>query len=397
VTLAGGTTSSPARSPGRVVAGLAASNALLWLGAGSILPLLPLYLRRHGAPDGMVGAIMAAFFVAALVVQVPVGRLADRVGRRPVQLAGLLVSALGSGAFLLAAQPGFALAFRALQGMGTGAVQVASAAVIGDVVPEGRRGQAYGALYGGEIGGLAIGPLVGTLVSAGHMTLIFAAATVLSGVATLPVLFSVPGHRALRQEPERPSTRPWRSRGVLGVALAMGASGLVSGMYEVCWSLLLHLRGASTAEIGLSWTLFAAPFVLAVKPAGWLADHLDRRALAMVAVLGSAGFAALYPFLPGVPWLLGMGTAEALTVSVGYPAVMAELAHLVPSGTLGEAQGFVAAAQTGAIALAAGVSGALFGLHPWLPYLATAGTMVLAVALLPVLWRRPVAQPAEAG
>jgi len=69
----------------------------------------------------------------------------------------------------------------------------------------------------------------------------------------------------------------------------------------------------------------------------------------------------------------------------------------VPSSTLGEAQGFVAAAQTGAIALAAGVSGALFGLHPWLPYLATAGTMVLAVALLPVLWRRPAAQPAEAG
>ena len=47
---------------------------LQWLGASAMLPLLPLYLRGQGGSDQMVGAVMAAYFVAAVVFQYPAGR-----------------------------------------------------------------------------------------------------------------------------------------------------------------------------------------------------------------------------------------------------------------------------------------------------------------------------------
>jgi len=443
---AGSTTGSPepggsgpldGRAARNLVLALALSGFLEWLGAGSILPLLPLYVRQHGGSDALVGFIMAAFFLASLVVQYPTGRVSDRTGRRPIQLAGLAIYALGSLAFLALATPGAAIAFRGLQGAGAGMVQVASAALVGDAVPSRWQGRAYGALYGGQTAGLAIGPLLASILGTGSMRIVFLAAAVGAVLAAVPLLAFVPRgslaykgaaplHRRAREgaaesvaaprredgmtvartagaggprsledtagspgfagRPRRPQP-PWRDRAVRGVVVAMVASGLASGTYEVCWSLLLHFRGAAGWQIGLSWTLFAAPFVLLALPAGWLVDRLDRRYLAVGAILGSATFALIYPFLRSVAWLIGLGAVEAATVAVGYPAVMAQLTHSVDPSVQGEAQGFAAAAQTAAIAAAALGAGALFGIHPWVPFVTAAGAMVVLAGAVAVLWR----------
>src|SRR5271169_5399615 len=82
-----------------LVRALALTTFLLWLGASAILPLLPEYLRDRGATDALVGVVMASYFVAALACQYPAGRLADKVGRRPVLIAGLVSYAVGSFGF----------------------------------------------------------------------------------------------------------------------------------------------------------------------------------------------------------------------------------------------------------------------------------------------------------
>ncbi len=375
----------------RIVAALSVSVFIEWMGAGAILPLLPLYLRHHGSSDALVGATMAAFFAAAFLVQYPAGRLSDRVGRRPLQLVGLVVFATASIGFLLVAGPVAALFMRALQGVGAGMVDVASAALVGETSPPEWRGRSYGVFYGFRIGGLAIGPLVGSILGSGSMRTVFAGAAVCAVVAALPILLVVPaaaGRRPsvpLAASPGRPAL--WRRREVLGVVTVACAGGVVGGMYEVCWSLLLHLRGAASWQIGLSWTLFALPFVAMSLPAGWLVDHLDRRYLAGFSMLASAAFASTYPFLHSLDLLIGLGAAEATAVALAYPAMLSQLTAVISAGEMGRAQGFVSSAQTAATAVAAAIAGFLFSLGPTVPFLCVAATVFVLVLVLYACWK----------
>ncbi|MGO9963027.1 MAG: MFS transporter [Acidimicrobiales bacterium] len=394
-----------ARGPHRVVVALSISTFVEWAGAGSMMPLLPLYLRKLGAPVGLVGVVMAAFFLFAILVQYPIGRLSDRIGRRPVQLSGLVTFAVASAAFALIGTPIAALFVRGLQGAGAGVVDVANNATVGEVVSPSQQGRAYGALFGSRTVGLAIGPLVGGAVGLAGMRWLFVAAALASLLACVPVLVAVPKTAPRRAHVPAAKVVLWRDRSVLGVVMGYAGAGLVIGVYDVCWSLLLHLRGASGLQIGLSWTLFALPFAALSVPAGWLVDHFDRRYLAAASTLASAGFASTYPFLHSVWLLVGLGAAEAVCVSLAGPALAAQLAHSVPSRQLGRAQGVGSTAQTGATAVAALVAGALFGLHPWVPFVGASGAIVILVGLLSWFWRgvpgrdrRPGdARPGQAG
>ncbi len=387
VTQAPSTVGSGARSARRVVTALSISTFVEWAGAGSMMPLLPLYLRKLGAPVALVGVVMAAFFFFAIVVQYPIGRLSDRIGRRPVQLSGLVTYAAASAVFALIGTPIAALFVRGLQGAGAGVVDVANNATVGEVVAPSQQGRAYGALFGSRTVGLAIGPLVGGAVGLAGMRWLFVAAALASLLACVPVLVAVPKMAPRHAHVVAPRVVLWRDRSVLGVVMGYAGAGLVIGVYDVCWSLLLHLRGASGLQIGLSWTLFALPFAALSVPAGWLVDHFDRRYLAGASTLASAGFAAMYPFLHSVWLLVGLGAAEAVAVSLAGPALAAQLAHSVPSRQLGRAQGAGSTAQTGATAVAALVAGALFGLHPWVPFVGASGAIVILVVVLSLCWR----------
>ena len=78
---------------------------LQWLGATAIVPMLPIYIRHLGGSDALAGMVMAAFFAAGVVSQYPVGRLADRIGRRPVLVGGLVTYGAASLSFLAPVGP----------------------------------------------------------------------------------------------------------------------------------------------------------------------------------------------------------------------------------------------------------------------------------------------------
>jgi MFS family permease len=177
------------------------------------------------------------------------------------------------------------------------------------------------------------------------------------------------------------------SRALLGVAVVGIAAGLVTGVYETCWSLLMHSRGAAAWQIGLSWTLFAVPFAAFSPTAGRLADRLDRRKLAIAAVSASSVFAASYPFVPWVALLMGLGVIEAMGVAVAFPAAQSLLTQAAAPEAQGRAQGFFTTAETASIAVAAAVSGALFGVARWVPFVSAAVLGGLVTLTLPVLWR----------
>ncbi len=378
-----------AKSVRRVVLALSISAFVEWCGATAVLPLLPIYLRHRGSSVTLVGITMAAFFAAALLVQYPMGRLSDRIGRRKVQVAALVTYAVASLLFAFAGAPILALLLRALQGAGAGVVDVANAATIGEAVPASHRGRAFGSFYGARTVAMAVGPFIGGFAGVAGMRWVFLVAAGAALIAIVPIVWFLPKRPpvAAVQESSAGRLQLWRNRSLLGVMTAFVTVGFVVGVYEVCWSLLLAHKGATAWEIGLSWTLFALPFAVMSFPGGWLVDHFDRRYLVAFAMAGSAVFASLYPFIGSVPLLIGLGSLEAVLVAVGTPAEATQLAQSVPLAELGRAQGAAASAQTAATAVAAAVAGSMFALHPWLPFVSAAGAIFVGVGILAVLWR----------
>jgi MFS family permease len=372
----------------RPVLALAVATGILWTGAGSIVPLLPVYARRAHSSDLLVGIVMAAFFAGGVLGQYPAGRLTDRTGPRPVLLAGLVGYGAATVCFLVPTGPGWFVLFRLAQGVASGAVQVASLAYIGVTVPVARRGRAFAAVYAGQIVGLAVGPLAGGFVGLGHMHALFLAAAAAALLAGAPVraLASPPGAAPAPQRGPLRLTAAGRPA-VRGAVLAGAAVGVLVGAYEACWTLLLHLRGATSWQVGLSWTLFSVPYAAMAPIAGRWADRYDRRRLAVMAILAQAGFAAGYPFLGSVTLLLALGVAEGFLGAASFPAVQSLLSHAVSAAEQGRIQGLYSTVQTIAISLAAAGTGGLFHLRPWLAFVVPAVACTVLTAGCLVLWR----------
>jgi DHA1 family multidrug resistance protein-like MFS transporter len=244
---------------------------------------------------------------------------------------------------------------------------------------------------------MGIGPLAGGAAGVANLRWLFVGTGVLTLAAIVPVVLGTSADTR-RAEPGEATELPLSiSQALVGVALIGVATGLVTGVYEACWSLLMHSRGAADWQIGLSWTLFALPFALFSPIAGRLADRLDRRWLAGAAVVASSAFAALYPFLTSVALLVGLGAAEAIGVAIAFPAAQSLLTQAATPQTLGRAQGFFTTAETASIAVAAAASGALFGMARWIPFVAASLIGMALVAALPGLWRGLPGHAAESA
>ena len=386
------------RTARRLVRVLCLAVFLQWLGASAILPLLPIFVRREGGSDAVVGAVMGAYFIAALICQYPAGRAADRIGRLPVLIAGLLTYALGSLLFIVPADPALGVVFRGLQGAGAGASEVAALAMVSQVIPIALRGRAFGSIFGAQLGGMAVGPLLGSLAGVGAMNTLFLAAAVAALAACVPVVLGTPTE--LRHGVANPRQRvglPHLGRPIVGAVLAAGALGLTIGVYEACWTLLLDHRGAADWQIGLSWTLFAVPFVAMSRPGGWLADHFDRRWLVVAALGWSVAFCATYPFLHQVVLLVALGSIEAAGFAVALPSVQSLLSQGSSAEELGRVQGLYATSETAATAVAAGCGGALFGVAVWLPFVSSAVCAFVLIVATAIVWLPVTGKVAHLG
>lgn len=369
-----------------IVRRLALAVFLEWLGSTAVLPLLPLYLRNKGATPGVTGVVMSAYFFAGVLLQYVAGRLCDRFGRRPVLVCGLGCYALACVGFLLPLSPLAYGLLRFAQGGSAGAVEVATLATIALVVPAEQRGRASSRIYSAQLGAAAIGPLLGAFVGVSDMGVIFVFAGCAAVAAALPVLRSDLGPR--HTEAGTALGRVTFDARLLGAMSAAVAIGLVIGAYESCWTLLLHFRHASSFQLGLSWTLFALPYVVCFRMGGWAADNTDRRVSTVVGVVNSCVFCAIYPLIGTVDVLLAFSCFEAIGSSLALPAAQSMLTEGADPTEVGRRQGLFATSQTAAMAVSAAVSGALFDVGPAVPFLTMAAIGTALGLLAPLWWRR---------
>ena len=147
------------------------------VGFGIVIPVLPLYAERYGASEATVGILLATYSAMQFVFAPILGKLSDRVGRRPVLLVSLIGTSIGFllmgfapsmpvGFALLGMAPTLVWLFvaRIIDGISGGNISTAQA-YIADVTPPEERSKGMG-LIGAAFGlGFIFGPAIGGALS----------------------------------------------------------------------------------------------------------------------------------------------------------------------------------------------------------------------------------------
>jgi MFS family permease len=295
---------------------------------GLIAPLLPEIEARTSATPAAVGAALAAYAVPLLLFSIPLGRAADALGRKPLLVLGLVLTAAGSLLIAATESLGPLIAGRAVQGLGSAASWIAALALVSDLAPPGRRGEAIGVAFAangaGSIAGPALGGVTADAISFAAPFLIVAAIALLTAVAAIPVL-PREARRAARSAPAWRSLRAAARDPSGGRAMAMlAAAAAALGLIELVVPLDAAERlGLSAAAIGLlfAWAI-AVEAALAPLGGRW-GDRRGRHRVALVGLSAIALSGVLLAVLAGsaglVVALAVYGGGLALTFTAAVP------------------------------------------------------------------------------
>jgi multidrug resistance protein len=383
------------RGAALVVVGLAffTDTVLYYL----LVPLLPSYAKALALGPMEVAVLFGSYAAALLVCTFPLGRLADRIGRRRPMLWGLV--GLGATTLLFAFSRTFPLLVlaRVLQGISASATWVTGLALLADHFPAERRGRAMGTAFACANVGVLLGPPASGWLAehAGPRSpFVLAAALALLDAAARGLL--------LKDVPMETGRR-LGVRELLGnrdVRVYAGAMALGSGMWALLESTMpvdLDRRLSLTpTAIGLLFAAAAATHTATSPLMGALSDRVGRRRVV------TAGLVTALVLLP-LPALLG--SSPAIVLAMLLLGVTTSLVLSPTSPALADAverlgsQSYASVFSILNVAFAAGMMAgpflggaltSLFGLK--------AALVVLALpfgAYAPVVWRS--AEPSRTG
>jgi EmrB/QacA subfamily drug resistance transporter len=184
---------------------------------------LPDLARATGASPTELQWVVDAYALVFAGLLLPAGALGDRLGRRRVLLAGLVVFAAGALVATTLSEPSQLIAVRAVMGLGAALIMPTTLSIITATFPAGERDRAVGAWAGVAGGSALLGLLVaGTLLEWFSWSSVFALNVVLGVLAIGMTLRFVDGGA-----PERVALDP-----VGGVLSALGLGGLVWAFIE---------------------------------------------------------------------------------------------------------------------------------------------------------------------
>jgi multidrug resistance protein len=357
--------------------------ALDLVGFGIVVPILGRYAERFGAGGIEVGLMFASFSVAQMICAPFLGRLSDRIGRKPVIIVSLLGTALGS--FITGAAGALWVLFlgRIIDGASGASVAVAQGAIADISTPE-ERPKLMG-LLGAAFGlGFVLGPIIGGLAALGgpHVPFFLAGSVALANAVAAAI-------RLPETKPSRDSAAPATSRSLSlpksPVQLRFALMALVASLgfsgFEATFSLFGERRFGLTESSTALVFLAVGVTLVAVQGAaiGPLTRRFGSRTLLLGGLLTTAAGLVVLSGANVIPVLLVAVVIIAFGQGVSSPSVTSIVTELVPPERRGEALGYQQSA--GALGRITGpiVAGAIFdGLNEGAPYLISAALFMAA-------------------
>ena len=421
-------------SPLASVARVCVTTVFLMLGANLVSPVLPLYGQTFGVGVAVVGLLISAFGFARIFVDVPGGRLADRLGTRRTMLAGCAIVAGAAATAAMAKSFPLLVAARALQGAGSALYMVAGFSFVGRVSPPEVRGRMMSYYQGSILMGQSFGPTVGGF-TAEHFGLAspFWAYALLAAVAALLTVTAVPSAAAERELAARVTgtlDRAERRRkregapdgGAAGSVSASGSHPRVEGPEReedgpgallrrpdflliclVAFAIAYTRTGArgtviplvgdnrlglSEGQIGLALTVAAVLNLALLVPAGRVVDAYGRKVAIVPGLLVSAAALALFALSRSYPHYLLAAAVLGLGTGVAGPAPAAYVSDILPPQAFGASMGLYRTIMDVGMVAGPVIAGAVADLLG-LPWALAVNAGLLAVCALLFAWRAP--------
>ena len=369
---------------------------------GMIMPELPGYLTMMGAGH-LLGYIIGLFTLGAFFSRFFSGRIADRAGRKVVMIFGTAVTAIAGFAYVGVGylHEGFCddpktamlgvwvfLGVRVLHGLSTGFRPTGTSALLTDIVPVSRRGEALGFLGVAGNAGMAGGPAIGSWLAVDYgydaMFIVSSILGVISLILTLRVQETLPNSRSVVMS----DFNVFKGG---NIEASVWPSALFLLPVAITFGVFLTVTPDFVGDLGFKYKgLFNTIIVVASISmrfiAGKASDKYGREPLLVI-----GGFLLLIGMgvmsISDTKLMAAIGGAiYGLSIGINMPTIFAWTADLSSKGKIAIGLGTMLMSLEIGIGLGAFVSGSLFASDPsWLPVLYSTCAVLGGLASI-ILW-----------
>ncbi len=359
------------------------------VGFGIVIPLLPFYAESFAASALQVTLLMACYSLAQFVAAPLWGRLSDRVGRRPVMLVSVGLTAVMLAGFAASNSLALLFLFRTLHGAMTANISTAQACMADLTTPE-NRAKGMGLIGAGFGIGFTLGPFIGGELAETSLTLPLWLAAGLSAINFLLALRWLPETLHAGSTPSTRSIAPAALWGAvtapaIGLCIALTFVQVFSfALMESTFTLFAsHTHGMSPADIG---RLFGLVGIIGIVVQGGLIGRLVKRFGERPLVPFGLGLLTLgIVALPTAPPGYALAIVFAL-LAVGQGLATPSLQSLISRSATASDQGSVLGTTQSISALARATGPAVGGVlftsgSPSMPFYAAGVLLIGAVAL----------------
>lgn len=330
------------------------STVLVMAGQGVIAPVLPLFAEEFGVGAAAIGLTLSFFALARLILNVPLGVLSDRYGRRMLLIAGPLVTAVGMVGSGLSPSIEVLLAWRFVAGAGSAMYMTGAQIYLTDISTPENRARFIGTNQGALLFGTSMGPAIGGLLAEfWGIRVPFHVVGAAAMVATVYAYLRLPETKHLAHaappprapEGDEKQRRPWLqfllSRDFFAVSWVtlMVFFTRTASRQTIMPLMAVAAFGMGAGALGVLFTVMSVVNLVLIPPAAMIADRFGRKAAIVPSGLTVALGLAIMAMSTGLGVFVAGAMVLALGTSIAGPAPAAYAADIAPPHLRGLAMG----------------------------------------------------------